>query len=181
MKTFIFCLLLMGLIGTGHSQIVLEETRLDYSPASLKMDPVTNSVTVKITETEVGEFQRDPLTFIQNRFDIRQFIHENQEYAYDSFDVIFKTTKGVVQARYDKEGELISTHQRFKNIALPDDIKLEILRNYRNSQVLKNNHMVTSKGWMIDKEFYKVKIQDGDKVRRLKFHRNAQGLSLVGL
>lgn len=181
MKTLILCLLLVAFIGTGHSQIVLEETRVDYSPVSMKVDPITNSVTIKITEAGVGEFQKDPLAFIQDKFDVQHLIAENQEYEFDGYNVYFKTNKGVVSAIYDKEGKMISTHQRFKNVALPDDVKLEILRKYRNSQVLKNNHVVTSKNWMIDKEFYKVKIQDGDKVRRLRFNRNAQGLSLAGL
>ena len=180
MKTLIICLLLVGFIGTGHSQIVLKETRLEYSPVSMKVDPITNSVTLKITEARVGEFQKDPLAFIQDKFDIQSFIAENQEYEFDGYDVYFKSNKGVVTARYDKEGEMISTYQRFKNVALPDDVKLEILRNYRNSQVLKNHHIVTSRNWMIDKEFYRVKIHDGDKVRRLKIDRNATGLSLAG-
>ncbi len=179
MKTVIICLLLVFFIGTGHSQIVLDETWLDYSPASMKVDPVTNSVTLKITEAKVGEFQRDPIAFIQDKFDIHKFIAENQEYEFDGYNVYFKTNKGLVRARYDNEGEMLSTYQTFKDVALPDDIRLEILRDYRNSRVLKNRHIVASKGWMIDQEFYKVKIQDGDKVRRLKFNRKDQGISLV--
>ncbi len=181
MKTLILCLLLVGFISTGHSQIVLGESRVDYTPYSLKVDPLTNSITVMVKEDRVGEFQKDPLAFIQDKFNIHKFIAENQEYDFDGYNVYFKTNKGLVKANYDNGGEMVSTYQRFKNIALPDDVKLEILRKYRNSQVLKNTHIVTSKGWMIDKELYKVKIQDGDRVRRLRFDRNTQGLSLVGL
>lgn len=181
MKKLFICLLLVAFIGTGHSQIVLEETRLEYSPVSMKVNPVTNSVTLKVREAAVGEFQRDPIAYIQDKFDIQKFIAENREYDFDGYNVSFKTNKGLVKARYDKEGDMISTHQRFKNVALPDDVKLEILMNYRNSRILKNEHVVTTKEWMIDKDFYKVKIQDGDNVRRLRLNRNAQGISLVGL
>ncbi|MEG9326849.1 hypothetical protein V6B16_02785 [Salinimicrobium catena] len=181
MKTLILCLLLMGFTAIGHSQIVLEETRVDYVPYSMKVDPVTNSVTLKIPESYYGEFQEDPLAFIEDNFSIDQFIRENEEHDFDSYEVYFKSMKGNVKASYDKDGEMVSTYQRFKNVNLPDDVKLEILRQFRHSRVLKNSHVVTSKNWMIDKEFYKVKIQDGDKVRRLRIDRNTQGLSLVGL
>jgi hypothetical protein len=181
MKTLIFCLLLMGFTAIGHSQIVLEETKVDYIPYSMKVDPITNSVTLKIPESYHGEFQEDPLAFIEDKFSIDQFIRENEEQNFIFYDVYFKSMKGKVKASYDKDGKMVSTHQRFKNVKLPDDVKLEILRQFRDSQVLKNSHVVTSKNWMIDKEFYKVKIQDGDKVRRLRIDRNTQGLSLVGL
>ena len=153
---------------------------MGYSPDYMKIDPLTNSATLKITEAAVGDFQKDPLTFIEDKFDIQNFIALNQEYNFDSYDIHFKTKNGFVKARYDKEGEIISTYQRFKNLALPDDVKLEILTNYKNSQVLKNSHIVTSKNLMVDKEIFKVKIQDGTKVRTLRLHRNNQSLSLAG-
>ena len=181
MKNLILCLLLMGFISIGHSQIVLKEAKVEYIPYSMKVDPITQAVTLKIPENYYGEFQEDPLAFIEGNFSIEQFIKENEEYDFDSYEVNFKSNKGNVLARYDKDGEMVSTYQRFKNVNLPDDVKLQLLQMYRNSSILKNSHVVTSKKWMIDKEFYKIKIQDGDKVRRLRIDRNTQGLSLVGL
>lgn len=181
MKNLILCLLLMGFISIGHSQIVLKETKVEFIPYSLKVDPITNSVAVKISESYYGEFHEDPLAFIEGHFDIDRFVKENADQGFDSYNVTFKTSKGNVMANYDNEGELVSTYQRFKNVDLPDDVKLELLQQYRHAQILKNSHVVTSKKWMIDKEFYKVKIRDGDKVRRMKINRNTQGLSLVGL
>ncbi len=181
MKNLILCLLLMGFISIGHSQIVLKETKVEYVPYSMKVDPVTKEVNLKISESYYGEFQEDPLAFIEGNFSIDRFIRENEEHDFDSYQVTFRSNKGNVLANYDKEGEMVSTYQRFKNVNLPDDVKLQILQQYRHAQILKNSHVVTSKKWMIDKEFYKVKIQDGDKVRRLKLDRNTQGLSLVGL
>lgn len=181
MKKLILYLLLAGVIQTGHSQIVLEEAELEYVPYSMKADPVTNMVTIKIKEKHVGEFQNDPLAYIENRFSIQQFINENQDRDYDSYHVNFKTRKGKVRAWYDKEGEMVSTYQRFKNVQLPDDVKLEIYRNYKNSRILKNKHIVTSKKYLIDKEYFTVKIADGDQMRRIRVEREGQGLRLAGL
>lgn len=95
MKNLILCLLLIGLIGPGHSQIVLKETRVDYSPDYMKVGPLTNSATLKITEAAVGEFQKDPLSFIQDNFDIQNLIAQNREYDFDSYDIHFKTKDGL--------------------------------------------------------------------------------------
>lgn len=181
MKKLILYLLLAGVIQSGHSQIVLEEAELKYVPYSMKADPVTNMVTIKIKEKHVGEFQNDPLAYIENRFNLHQFIEENQDREFDSYQVDFKTRKGKVRAWYDNEGEMVSTYQRFKNVQLPDDVKLEIFRNYKNSRILKNKHTVTSRNYLVDKEYFTVKIVDGDKNRRIRVEREGQGLRLAGL
>lgn len=181
MKTLIINLLLVGMIPLGHAQIVLKEAEVKYSRYSMEADPVTNAVTLEIKENHVGEFQEDPLAFIEDRFNIQQLVKVNEDRNFILYEVYFKTQNGNVLAKYDKDGEMVSTHQRFKNVALPDDVKLEILRNFRNSRILKSKHIVTSKNWLIDKEFFKVKIQDGDRVRQLKIERKAQGLHLAGL
>lgn len=154
---------------------------MEYIPRSLEMDEVSNSVSLKISESYVGEFEEDPLTFIQDNFNINQLITDNEQYDYDTYQVLFKSKKGRVLANFDDEGELVSTFHRFRNVKLPDDVRLEILRSHKNSKVVKNQHILTTKDLMIKKEYYIVKIQDGNKTRRLRVERNAQGLSLAGL
>lgn len=70
----------------------------------------------------------------------------------------FESSIGSIKADFDKNGNLTSTFQRFKNVQLPDDRRLKILQNYKNSKVVNNNHILTTKDCLIDKEFYKVKI-----------------------
>lgn len=181
MKMFVICLLMFGMIQTGHSQIVLEETEVEYAPYDMKMEGVSNTLIFKIPERHVGEFHEDPLAFIEDRFDAGELARQNKDQDFIFYQVDFKTKKGNVLAKYDANGEMISTSQRFKDVKLPDDVKLEILRNYRNSRILKNRHVVTSKKWLIDKEYYKIKLHDGEKIRKMRIQRNAQGLELVGL
>jgi len=181
MKKLIFCLLLFVGMGIGHSQIVLKESKVEYIPRSLEMDAVSNSVSLTIPESYVGEFEEDPLTFIQDNFNINQLIRDNEQNDYDSYQVFFKSKKGRVLANFDKEGELVTTFHRFKNVNLPDDVRLEILRGHKNSKVVKNTHILTTKDLMINKEYFIVKIKAGNATRRLRVERNAQGVSLAGL
>lgn len=181
MKNLIFCLFLFFGMGIGHSQIVLKESKVEYIPGTMEVNAVTNSVSLTIPESFVGEFEEDPLTFIQDNFNIKQLIRDNEQYNFDSYQVFFQSKKGKVLANFDKEGELVSSFHRFKDVALPDDVKLEILRSHKNSKVVKNKHILTTKDLAINKEYYVVKILDGDQTRRLRIDRNAQGLSLAGL
>ncbi|MFD2518766.1 hypothetical protein ACFSTG_12730 [Salinimicrobium flavum] len=179
MKNLILCLLLMGFISVGHSQIVLKETKVDYSPVSMKIDPNTELLIVSLPEKYVGHFQQDPLTFIRENFDAEKLALENREYGFDSFDVEFRTTKGNVLAKYDRHGEMVSTYQQFKNVPLPDNVRLHLMQQYRNGRVVANKHIVTSKEWNIEKDFYRIKIKDGDKTRRLRVESSASGIVLV--
>ena len=181
MRNLIFCLFLIGGMSIGHSQIVLKEAKVDYNRASMQVDPVTKSVQLEIPETYVGEFQEDPLSFIQENFSIQQLVEANRKFKFDSYDVYFTSRKGKVLAKFDKNGELISSYHRFKNVELPEDVKMQILQNYKNSKVVNNRHILSTRNLLIDKEFYKVKIQDGNKTKRLRIERNTQGYSLVGL
>lgn len=181
MKNLILCLALIGFISVSHSQIVLKETRVEYKPVSMEVDPATNSVSLVIPESYYGEFQEDPLTFIQDKFNVNQLIQENKKMKFDSYQVYFDSKKGSVLANFDKDGSLVSTYQRFKDVSLPDDVKMQILQNYKNSKVVSNRHIMATKNFLIEKEFYRVKIQDGNKTRKLKIDRNTQGLSLVNL
>lgn len=180
MKNLILGLLLFGFIGTGHSQILLKETKVDYRPESMKLDPVSNSLVIKVSEKVYGEFDSDPLAFVKNRFDINKVIEENQD-DYDAYRVDFRTTKGHLLANFNKNGDLISSIQKFKNVRLPEEARLKILQEYRNAAILENKYFASTKGWDIQKEFYKVKIKDGDKTRRVKINKEQGAITLVGL
>lgn len=181
MKNLLLGLFLMCFIGVGHSQIVLDETRLEYQPTSLKMDPVNHELVIKVKEKAFGEFQRDPLAFVKNHFNVKQFIRENEKLGYDSYDIVFRNRAGQLFTTFDNKGELVSSIQRFKNVPMPEDTKLAIMENYRDAKILSNRYAAYSKAWNVEKEVYRVKLQDGDKVRRLKVQRDAQGISLAGL
>ena len=181
MKNLILCLLLCGFFAVGHSQIVLKESHVEYFPGSLEVGVSTNSVSFNISETYVGEFEEDPLSFIQDYFNVHQLIHDNKGYDFDSYQVTFQSEKGKVLANYNDEGELVSSFQRFKNVNLPDDVRLEILRRHKNSKVVKNKYILTTKDLAINKEYYIVKILDNNRSRRVRIDRNAQGLSLANL
>lgn len=181
MKTIIIGFFLLAFIATGNSQIVLEESRIDVKKTSMEIDPVTQALQLKIPEEKFGEFEKDPLTFMKNKFDVQQFLEDNRNADLSEFHVNFITTKGALKARFDKNGELISSYQKFLNKKLPQDVQLELARLYRNASVEKTKSFAYSKGWEINKEYYKVKLVDGDNVRRVRIDRKNNRLSVAVL
>ena len=181
MKNLILVLLLFGFIGTGHSQILLKEAKLEYRPESMKLDPVSNTLSIQVPEKSYGEFEKDPLAFVKNRFDIQKVIKDNEKEGYDSYVVDFRSTKGHLLVNLDEKGELVSSYQKFKNVRLPDDARLQILQQYRDAKFVSNKHIAISKGWDIQKDFYKVKLKDGNRTRTVKVNKDRGAITYVGL
>lgn len=78
--------------GFSQAQIIeLEEARLSFSPVSLGED---NVYSVNVLENYVGEFEKDPLVFMQNNFDIKEFIAQVQREDFEYYLVSFRTKKG---------------------------------------------------------------------------------------
>ncbi len=181
MKKLIIVLLLFGFIGTGHSQILLKETKLEYRPESMKLDPASNSLVISIPEKSYGEFEKDPLAFMKDQFDIQKVVKDNETKDYDSYRVNFKSTKGHLLANFNGDGDLVSSYQKFKNVRLPEDARLQILQQYRDAVITGNKHVAISKGWDVQKEFYKVKLRDGNKTRTVKVNKDRGEITYVGL
>ncbi|WP_423818898.1 hypothetical protein V5739_15335 [Salinimicrobium sp. TIG7-5_MAKvit] len=180
MKNLIIGMFLFGFIATGNSQILLEETKIEYQPVSLALDQESHQRSIELPEKLSGEFQQNPLAFMKTRFNVQKFLKDNEEADYDAFEVFFKSKKGFLKASFNKTGDLISSNQKFKNIPLPQDVRLEVFRLHRDAMIEGIKYTAFSKGWDITKEIYRIKIKDGDKTRRVRINRNNDQLSLAG-
>lgn len=181
MKKVIIGFFLLAFIATGNSQILLEEAKVDYKPVSMRVDSDTQTLVIKIPEKTVGDFEKDPLAFMKKEFDVSRFIEENSDLHFTEFQVNFVSKKGYLVARFDKNGDLISSKQRFKNIRLPLDVQEEVTRQSNGAVVSGTKSFANSKGWDINKEFYKIKLEDGNKIKRLRIDRKNNQLSLAGI
>ena len=181
MKKLITGLFLLACVAAGHSQIVLDEARITSDPTSLKVDPVTGMLVLTIPESHFGEFEEDPLNFVRTRLDIKKFLADNEKEDFAYIEVIFKTNKGRLIAEYDDAGELLSTYMKLKNVPLPDQVRMVILEKHHDARFLSSNHVVTTRGWDVKKDIYRVKIYDGTKNRNLKVNKKAIGYAVTGL
>lgn len=166
MKTLIISIALVLVAGISQAQIIeLEEARVSFSPVSLIDE---NSFSVTVRENYTGEFEKDPLAFMKNNFDIREFISQLQGKDYESYLVSFRSRKGELQAEFDKVGNLLSTNQRFENIALPLDICHQLYREHKGWTMVKNVHIASSKKDVVNKDLYRITMRNGKEKKNLK-------------
>lgn len=180
MKKLILCMFLLGIVSAGHTQILLKEANVFSDAASMKLDPYTNSLTIQIPEIKVGEFSEDPLMFLKNHFNAPKFADANKDLNLSSYEVWFKTKKGYMVARFDTKGSLISSSQKFKNVILPQENRKEIIEEHGNVNVVDNKYFATSNGWVVNEAFYRVKIKDGKKTKRIRIDVPRKEASLAG-
>ena len=186
MKKLILSLLCFTIVGMVYAQgiIKLDELRMDLNPKSLEIDESSNSLTFNVSEDYVGQFHANPLRYARENFSVKDFIEANQDKDYDRYTVIFVTNKGTLRVNYDQLGEIISSSQRFTDINLPYKTIVKVLKANEGYSIVKTKHIAQSKsGWEINKEFYKVKLENGNKRKNIKMNisRDASGVAVATL
>lgn len=166
MKTLIFSIVLVLCAGFSQAQIIeLEEARLSYNPVALD---AANSFKVTVNENYIGEFEKDPLAFMKNNFDIQEFISQVESEDYDYYLVSFRSRKGELRAEFDKVGNLLNTNQRFENILLPNDICHQLYRDHKGWEMVKNIHIGRSRNGVVNKDLYRITMMNGKQKKNLK-------------
>lgn len=165
MRNFIVLMLFLGFLSSGHAQKVirLDELKMTYSPAALEVSPNTNSISFIIPEAYDGEFTENPLLFVYQKFDISEFIEANKKSNFDSYQVSFKSPKGYLNAEFDKHGNMRRASQLFKDVKIPTYTVAEVLKANEGWNIVGNKHVAFSKEWNIEKEYYKIKLEKGNK------------------
>ncbi|HET7360727.1 MAG TPA: hypothetical protein VFI78_02220 [Salinimicrobium sp.] len=181
MKKLMVFLFFLGLISTGQAQEAIEMNPVNVKSSSflMELDEATHSLKFTIPEKQTGAFHANPLKFAESNFDIQQLINDNDA-KYDSYQAIFKSSKGKLIVNYDKNGEIKSTFQNFKNVPLPYETGLSIYRDYRDYDIVRNKYVAASRNGKIQREFYKIKLQNGKKSKSLKLKVD-RDKSMLGL
>lgn len=169
MKKFIIFTFMLGFVFTTYSQdiIQLEETRLNFDPsAEVIFEDYQNGV-VRVRENYSAQFQSDAIGFTLKNFDIHRFINESNIQKGDVL-VTVRSSKGYLTATYDRDGNLLATSQKFKNIALPAMVRNEVYGQYQGWTMVKNKYAASGKEDNIDKEKYIVFLENGKDREKLK-------------
>lgn len=89
---------------------------------------------------------------------------------YDTYTVSFYIPEGKILVAYDKNGKVLRTIEKFKNIKLPKKIKNAIAKRFPNWSVEEDVYFVNYHHRYIDKtrKLYKVKLKNKDQVIRVK-------------
>mgnify|MGYP001827310343 CR=1 FL=1 len=101
------------------------------------------------------------------KFDITKEEYYSDDY--DNYSVTFRIPKGYAIAAYDKDGKLIRTIERYKNVKLPLAVSEALAERFPNWVVDKDIYKVSySEPKWESKKTYKLKLTNGDETIRVK-------------
>jgi hypothetical protein len=147
MKKLLIGLLALGLTTQFYAQVIedgmlpevlVRATNYKYLNA---VDNTEAAVPVELLEKMVAQFDIKSSEFYEDESDF--------------YKVYFYIPEGKIVAAYDRDGKILYTVERFKNVALPNSVTDAIGEKFP--------------GWKISKDIYRVNYtQDKGAVRRYK-------------
>ncbi|MFC4721607.1 nicotinate-nucleotide adenylyltransferase [Geojedonia litorea] len=165
MKNFVIGLFLIGLTSLGFSQNKNEETE------EVKLEDVVVSTNVnleylsKVQDKTMSEHVKS-LENEASRFDVKTT--DKFDGRRESFKTIFRGTKGYIIATYDKEGKIIKTSEKYKDIKLPVPVRNSLFIEFPDWDVDNTTYVVSYYDKKDPKKVYKVEINKKNNIKTLK-------------
>ena len=160
MKKSILILLLFALSSQVYSQVTelkeVEITAVNYKYLNA-VDSQENSVSVQMLEEKVAMHN------LKN-----SDLYDDE---YDTYYITFYIPDGKILAAYDKDGKLIRTIEKFKNIKLPTEVRDAIAERFPNWSMVADVYKVNYHKGAVKKQ-YKVKLENGSETMRVKLDEN---------
>ncbi len=180
MKTLIFLLVLM-VVGTSHAQEVteLKEAKVGFAPLSADVEADGNSFSFTVKESFHREFERNPIAFMETYFNIDNFIEEVKHKEFDGYEVSFSSSKGILEVSFDRDGDLVRSNSKFKNIILPESLRDQLYRDHKGWAMTKNAHVTHGRNGVIKKNFYKIKLDNGKDRKKVVLQAPYEGTEIV--
>ena len=111
-----------------------------------------------------------PVRLLQHRaasYDLKN--SEFYEDEYDDFFISFYLPEGQILGTYDKDGKLLRTAEKFKNIALPVAVRKSLAERYPGWTTAKDVYLVNYNADAASQyKRYKVVLENGKKRMRVK-------------
>lgn len=166
MKNLVLFLLVCGLTTPVFAQIIELDEVIIY--------PVKYKYLFEVVDVDIDKSVKKLQTKLAN-FDITKEEYYNDEY--DEYHVSFYIPKGYALASYDKDGKLIKTIERYKNVKLPLAVSQAIAKRFPNWSVDKDIYKViySEKKWD-SKKVYKLKLTNGKETIKVKTDENGNFL-----
>lgn len=142
-------------------EVVVKATRYKYLTA---VDNQEAAQPVKMLERKAAEF------------DVKNSEFYDDEY--DEYYITFRIPKGYVLAAYDKDGKLMRTIERYKNIALPKSVTGSLIKKYPDWSIPKDVYKVSYQEEKGAVKIWKIVLTKGDKRLRISVSENGDIIKL---
>lgn len=155
-----------GLTTQSHAQVVIEDGMLpeiEVHALNYKylnsIDNADAPVPVKLLERKVANFDVTESEFYRD--------------DYDYYNVSFYIPEGKIVAAYDKDGTLIRTIEKFKNIKVPKSVAKSVAKRFPGWVIYEDVYKVNYHSQSgVTKQEYKLTLENGDKRMKVKTDQN---------
>ncbi len=168
MKTLITCIIGLGLFFPTNAQITdvepLEEVVVvatNYKYFN-QVDSKQESLPVKMLEAKVATYNLKDSPFYED--------------DYDLYYINFFIPEGSVLAAYDRDGNIIRTIERYKDIKLPNKVVQAVAKQYPNWAISKDVYLVNYNDEKGASKKYKLRLTNRDKRIWVKTDENGNFL-----
>lgn len=113
------------------------------------------------------------------RLEAAAFDLQNSEFyedEYDSYFVSFYIPEGRILASYDKEGSLLRTAEKFRNINIPKAVRESVAKRFPQWVISRDVYLVNYHEATGAKKRYKLLLENGDKRIRVQTDENGEFL-----
>ena len=162
MKTIFFSAFVFSCLTIANAQNVeLPETYISI-----------NSDYINLIDTEnpckyVKYLERTILNYSHNE------LSELYDHKTDILKVTFEIPKGKIIASFNKDGKIIKTYEKYKNIRLPRNILQTIAEKYPNYGIVEDTYIIE---FRFDedalKQEYSIKLKNNDATLTLKANKH---------
>ena len=152
MKKLILGMLVIGFTSQMFSQVNLLP-EVEIKVVNYKY---LNAVDSKDVDLDVKRLEKE----------VAYFDYVNSDFYMDDW-VSFYIPKGKILASYDENGEIVTTTEKYESVTLPSIVRTAIFERFPGWILSKNVYRVTYNRNKNKKE-YKVVLQNGDKIVRVR-------------
>ena len=169
MKKVLLGLLIGGLTTQAFTQVIATEQLSEVTVFATNYKYLSNASTEEVASVPVDLLQRKVAAFDLKNSDLYQD-------DYDLYNVTFFIPEGKILAAYDGEGKLLRTAEKFKDINLPTVVKEAVLDRFPEWRITQDIYLVNYHDRKGITKKYKLKLENGDEVLRVKLDENGNFL-----
>ncbi|MGB3150732.1 MAG: nicotinate-nucleotide adenylyltransferase [Maribacter sp.] len=161
MKKLVFGLLALGLTTQVSAQIIKTEELSEVTVVATNYKYLND-----VNSEEVASI---PVTMLERK--VSSYDIKNSDFYqddYDLYNITFFIPEGKILAAYDKDGTLIRTVERFKDINIPLPVKEAVLDRFPEWTISKDIYRMNYNDKKGSKKTYKLTLENGDKTLKVK-------------
>lgn len=146
--------------------------KMAYCQATLPEIVITSARYKYLSAVDNKEVAQPVKLLEQNAavYDVKNSEIYNDEY--DEYTISFYIPNGYILATYNKDGKLLRTAERYKNVALPKTVAQALVKKYPQWSIPKDVYLVTYQEDAGATKIWKIVLRKGDKRLKVKVSEN---------